>query len=246
MEKLVELPKKGKLVVIGDTHGDFNTTRIIVKNFIYKKNHYILFLGDYVDRGEKSKENIDYLLSLKEKHDNLILLAGNHEMYPVVECSPSDFWESLNEDEFKFYKEKFLELPFCSYGNGFLALHGALPEIEKIEDIEKIEIGDREWFKIIWGDFRDKEGEFLGNFLGRPKFGRDYFFKIMNKIGFNVLIRSHDPYAPERMFENRCLTIFTSTSYGTERKIALLNLNKKIKSVDDIKIISLDKPDIKK
>lgn len=244
MKKLVELPKKGSLIIVGDTHGDFNTTRIVIKNFIYKKNCYILFLGDYVDRGGHSKDNVDYLFSLKEKHDNLIMLAGNHEMYPVVECSPSEFWNGLNEEEFKFYKEKFLELPFCAYGNGFIALHGALPEIEKIEDIEKIEIGDEEWFKIIWGDFRDKEGEFLGNFLGRPKFGRDYFFKIMNKIGLNVLIRSHDPYAPERMFENKCLTIFTSIAYGVERKIALLKLNKKIKNVDDIEIISLDKPDV--
>jgi len=244
MKNLVELPKKGKVVIVGDTHGDFDTTRIIVKNFLNKKNYYLCFLGDYVDRGPKSKENIDFLLSLKEKHENLILLAGNHEMYPIVECSPSDFWESLNEEEFNFYKEKFINLPFCVYGNGFIALHGALPEIEKLEDIEKIEIGDKEWFKIMWGDFRDNEGEYLGDFLGRPKFGKDYFSKIMDRIGLNVLIRSHDPYAPERMFDNRCLTIFTSVVYGTERKIASINLNKRIINVDDIEIISLDKPEI--
>ncbi len=244
MKKLVKLPEKGKLVIVGDTHGDFDTTRIIVKNFLDKRNCYLLFLGDYVDRGEKSKENIDFLLSLKEKHDNLILLAGNHEMFPVVECSPSEFWESLNKNEFNFYKEKFMELPLCAYGKGFIALHGALPDVEKLEDIEKIEIGDNEWFKIMWGDFKDKEGENLGNFLGRPKFGKDYFFKIMDKLKLNVLIRSHDPYAPERMFENRCLTIFTSIAYGVERKIGLLNLKKEIKSIDDIEIISLDRPDI--
>ncbi len=244
MKNLVELPKKGKLIVVGDTHGDLETTKIIVKNFLNKKNCYICFLGDYVDRGPKSKENIDFLLSLKEKHENLILLAGNHEMYPVVECSPADFWENLNENEFNFYKEKFLSLPICAYGNGFITLHGALPEIEKLEDMEKIEIGDKEWFKIMWGDFKDKEGEYLGDFLGRPKFGKDYFLKVMDKIGVNVLIRSHDPYAPERMFNNRCLTIFTSIAYGTERKIAFINLRKKIKSIDDIEIISLDKPNV--
>ncbi|HOK55849.1 MAG TPA: metallophosphoesterase family protein [bacterium] len=244
MRKLVELPKKGKLVIIGDTHGDFNSTRIVVKNFIDKKNYYLLFLGDYVDRGPNSKENIDYLLSLKEKKENLILLQGNHEMYPVVECSPSDFWDNLSEDEFNFYKEEFINLPFVAYGNGFIALHGALPDIEKLEDIEKIEIGDKEWFKIVWGDFKDKEGEYLGDFLGRPKFGKDYFLKIMEKIGLNVLIRSHDPYAPERMFDNKCLTVFTSIAYGTERKIALVNLKKEIKSIDDIELISLDKPEV--
>lgn len=246
MGKLVELPKKGKVVIVGDTHGDFFATKIIVKNFINKKNHFLLFLGDYVDRGPNSKENIDFLLDIKEKHENLILLAGNHEMYPLVECSPSDFWENLNEKEFEFYKEKFLELPLCAAGKDFIALHGALPDIEKLEDIEKIEIGDKEWFKIIWGDFKDKEGEYLGDFLGRPKFGRDYFLRIMNKIGKKFLIRSHDPYAPERMFENRCLTVFTSIAYGTERKVALINLRKNLKTLDDIEIISLDKPEVKK
>jgi serine/threonine-protein phosphatase 2A catalytic subunit len=244
MEKLVELPQKGKLIIVGDTHGDFDTTRIIVKNFINKKNHYLLFLGDYVDRGPKSKENIDFLLSLKEKKENLILLQGNHEMYPIVQCSPSDFWDSLNEEEFNFYKEKFINFPLCAYGKSFITLHGALPDIEKIEDIKNIEIGDKEWFKIVWGDFRDKEGEVLGDFIGRPSFGRDYFFKIMDKIKMKVLVRSHDPYAPERMFQNRCLTIFTSIAYGVERKVALINLNKEIKSVNDIELISLDKPEI--
>ncbi|MCM8771728.1 MAG: serine/threonine protein phosphatase [Candidatus Omnitrophica bacterium] len=244
MGKLVELPKKGKLIIVGDTHGDFEASRIIVKNFINKKNHYLLFLGDYVDRGRNSKENIDFLLSLKEKHENLILLSGNHEMFPVIECSPCDFWENLSENEFNFYKEKLLELPLCAYGKGFIALHGALPDIENLEDIEKLEVGSKEWFKIIWGDFREEEGEELGNFFGRPKFGKDYFLRIMDKIKMNVLIRSHDPYAPERMYDNRCLTIFTSNAYGVERKIAVLSLNKVIKSVEDIEVISLDKPAI--
>ncbi|MCM8767698.1 MAG: serine/threonine protein phosphatase [Candidatus Omnitrophica bacterium] len=244
MGKLIELPKKGKCVIVGDTHGDFDTTRIIVKNFINKKNYYLLFLGDYVDRGPKSRENIDYLLSLKEKKENLILLQGNHEMYPIIECSPSDFWENLTQDEFNFYKEKFIDLPLCAYGNGFIALHGALPNVEKLEDIDNIEIGDREWFKIVWGDFKDKEGDILNSFIGRPNFGRDYFFRIMEKLKMNVLVRSHDPFAPERIFQNRCLTIFTSIAYGVERKIAIVNLKKEVKSVDDIEIISLDKPEI--
>lgn len=242
MKKIVELPKKGKVVIVGDTHGDFFATKLIVKNFINKKNHFLLFLGDYVDRGDNSKENIDFLLQIKEKHENLILLAGNHEMYPVVQCSPSDFWENLSQKEFEFYREKFLQLPLCAVGKDFIALHGALPDIEKLEDIENIEIGDKEWFKIVWGDFRDKEGEYLGNFLGRPKFGKDYFLRIMDKIEKKFLIRSHDPYASEKMFDNRCLTIFTSMAYGTERKIALISLRKRLKKIDDIEIISLDKP----
>ncbi|MCM8762258.1 MAG: serine/threonine protein phosphatase [Candidatus Omnitrophica bacterium] len=244
MEKLIELPEKGKVVFLGDTHGDYNTTRMIIKGFINKDNHYIVMLGDYVDRGKDSRKNIDFLLDTKKKHPNLIMLAGNHEMFFVRECSPSDFWDSLSKEDYEYYKNIFSELPLVISGNGFLGLHGALPDIEKIEDIDTIQPGDENWIRIIWGDFRDKPGMALGNFLGRPKFGRDYFLKVMERLEKNVLIRGHDPLVSERIFNNRCLTLFTSSNYG-DRKIAILDLEKEVKSIDDIEIVSLDAVDIK-
>ncbi len=240
MDKLIELPSRGMVIFVGDTHGDYDASRIIVKNFIKKKDYYIVFLGDYVDRGFRSKENIDFLLETHKKHKNLILLAGNHEMHPVIECSPSNFWSSLTEKEFEYYKEIFMKLPLAVSGNGFLALHGALPAINNISDINNIQMFDENWTTIIWGDFRDRDGEYLGNSFGRPKFGRDYFTKIMERIGKNVLIRGHDPTAPERMFENRCLTLFTSSSYGPDKKkIGICKLTEEIKTTEDIEIISL-------
>ena len=236
-KNLIILPNKGKAVFVGDTHGDFQSTQVVIKNFL-KENIYLVFLGDYVDRGPFSKENIDYLLELNSKNENIILLAGNHEMFPIIELTPAEFWESLSEEEFNYYKEKFLKFPLVVSGNGFLALHGVIPNVDNLEDINKILPCDEDWMRIIWGDFREKEGEFLGDFLGRPKYGKDYFEKVMKKLEKNVLIRSHDPISPERMFDNRCLTIFTSSAYKPERKVAILDLEKEIKNIDDIEIIS--------
>ncbi|MCM8829786.1 MAG: serine/threonine protein phosphatase [Candidatus Omnitrophica bacterium] len=243
MEKIIELPEEGKVVFLGDTHGDYKTARMIINGFINKKRHYIVMLGDYVDRGEDSRKNIDFLIEMRQKHPNLIMLAGNHEMFFIRECSPSDFWDALSKEEYEYYRSVFSKLPLAVSGNGFLALHGALPDIEKIGDIDAIQLGDENWIRIIWGDFRDKPGVSLGNFLGRPKFGRDYFLKVMERLGKNVLIRGHDPLAPERMFDNRCLTLFTSSNYSS-RKIAILDLKKEVRSIDDIEIISLDADDI--
>jgi predicted phosphodiesterase len=236
MKKLIDLPEEGKAIIVGDTHGDFNASRLIVKNFL-KKNYYIIFLGDYVDRGKFSKENIDYLLGIKEKYSKLILLAGNHEMYSICPATPDNFWQSLTEQQINYYSDIFRTFPLAVSGNGFICLHGGLPDIKRIEDIETIQENDENWLKILWGDFRDKQGEFLGDIGGRIKLGRDYFFRIMNNIQKNVFIRSHDPKASEKMYENRCLTIFTSESYGSERKIALIDLEKEIKTIDDIEII---------
>jgi len=61
----------------------------------------------------------------------------------------------------------------------------------------------------------------------------------MARLGKNVLIRSHQPDAPPTMYGKRCLTIFTSSAYGyhvSERTIALTDLRKPVKTVDDIEI----------
>ena len=76
MDKTIQLPDEGKAVFIGDTHGDYKTSKMVITAFINKPNHYIVMLGDYVDRGDQSKENIDFLLEIREKHSNLIMLTG--------------------------------------------------------------------------------------------------------------------------------------------------------------------------
>ena len=71
-----------KLIAIGDIHGQFDNliklTDILLKDY---SDHKIVFLGDYVDKGNKSAEVLDYLISLKNNHGNKIkFLAGNHEV----------------------------------------------------------------------------------------------------------------------------------------------------------------------
>ncbi|PIQ06663.1 MAG: hypothetical protein COW72_01770, partial [Candidatus Nealsonbacteria bacterium CG18_big_fil_WC_8_21_14_2_50_37_10] len=86
--------------------------------------------------------------------------------------------------------------------------------------------------------FSDESGEYLGAdpFTGRPQFGQDYFFKTMDRFGKKVLIRSHQPTSSLFMFDNRCLTIFTSSAYTCERTIAIADLKKEIKTVKDLEI----------
>ncbi|MGE5406503.1 MAG: metallophosphoesterase family protein, partial [Methanosarcina sp.] len=54
----------------------------------------IIFLGDYIDRGSHSKEVIDYIISLKEKHFDIITLKGNHEamLLDALETGDSTLW----------------------------------------------------------------------------------------------------------------------------------------------------------
>jgi len=238
MAKLIEIKTPKKVIFVGDTHGDLKVSQKVIKEFLSPQNT-IVFLGDYVDRGSFSRENLDFLLEQKNKYpDQIILLQGNHEGHRFLKFSPAEFWESLSIEEYQKYSQIVENFPLVVIAKNIIALHGALPEIEKLEDFEKIEIGDENWFRICWGDFVEAPGENLGidPFTGRPQFGRDYFLKIMEKLNKKVLIRSHQPNAPKFMFDNRCLTIFSSCAYDREREIAILDFKKEIKSAKDLEI----------
>jgi len=243
--KLIEIKKAKKIVFVGDTHGDLEISRKVIKDYLKPANK-IVFLGDYVDRGPFSKENLDFLLKVKKENpDGVFLLQGNHEGHRILKFSPAEFWESLNRHEYEKYCSIVEKFPLVVIGKDIIALHGALPEIStqpgNADEINKIKLGDENWFKICWGDFYDEPGVNLGIdiFSGRPRFGRDYFFRLMERLKKKILIRSHQPSVPQFMFNDKCLTIFTSSSYTRERTIAIANLNKKIESIRDLEIIKI-------
>ncbi len=238
---LIQL-ESGRVIFVGDTHGDFEATEKIVRKHL-KPGNNVVFLGDYVDRGPASRENINFLLRQKIEHpDSLFLLMGNHEGYAVVSFHPADFWGGLDAELRQRYSEVLSKLPLAvSTSNGIIALHGALPDVPGLEDISKIKLGSTEWHQITWGDWQEMEGGFLGMdpYTGRPQFGRGWFEEIMSRLGKNVLIRSHQPGAPAIMYGGRCLTIFTSSAYRyyvPERTIALVDLERGVEGVDDVEI----------
>lgn len=69
-----------RLYAISDIHGCFETFyELVVRQIDLKKSDRLILLGDYIDRGEKSKEVIDFIIELDRKGFDIIPLAGNHE-----------------------------------------------------------------------------------------------------------------------------------------------------------------------
>jgi predicted phosphodiesterase len=233
--RLIHLPSKGKVVFVGDTHGDLDASQQVIQRYL-KKPYRIVFLGDYVDRGNYSEENIQYLLGLKLEHpEEIFLLAGNHEGFIVKEFYPSNFWSSISFREREKYGLLFSTFPLAATTqNGILAIHGALPELKSLEEVQQIELGDENWDRMVWGDFVENEIDSLGDLWGRPQFGRPYFERLMERYQKQVLIRSHQPHAPLTMFKKRCITIFTSHAYLSVRTIAIADLEKEIRSAEDV------------
>ena len=233
--RLIHLPPQGKVVFVGDTHGDLDASEQVLRHYL-KKPYRIVFLGDYVDRGDDSEENINYLLHMKIEHpEDIFLLSGNHEGHMVKELRPANFWESLSIQERKQYGQVFSTLPLCATSaNGMVALHGALPELESLEEIDKIEWGDSNWDRIVWGDFVEGDGDLLGDSWGRPQFGGAYFNRLMERYRKKILVRSHQPHAPSLMFKKSCITIFTSQAYPLSRTIVIADLEKEIRDSGDV------------
>jgi len=238
--KLVELQPKGKFVFVGDTHGDLEASKKVIDKYL-KSGTKVIFLGDYVDRGNMSKENVAYLIEVrKKKSEDLILLQGNHENYPICNLSPANFWRSLEVAKMKEYYNIFKEFPLAVSVGNVIALHGALPDINSFEDIDKIKELDKNWMAILWGDFHEGEENNLNTSSGRPLYGCKYFEEVMMRLNKRVLIRGHDPNAKEKMFDNRCLTIFTSSAYTRRRTVAIADFSRKIESINDLVIEDID------
>lgn len=70
----------GNRWVIPDIHGCFKTFKSLVEREIgLTKEDTLYLLGDYIDRGENSKEVIDYIIHITEESYNVNYLIGNHE-----------------------------------------------------------------------------------------------------------------------------------------------------------------------
>jgi len=235
--RLIHLPSNGKAVFVGDTHGDLDASQEVIGRYLGQP-YRIVFLGDYVDRGDRSEENILFLLRQKQEHPHeIFLLAGNHEGFREKEFYPANFWKGLSGKDQETYGLLFSKFPLAAVSqNGILAVHGGLPDLESLEEIDRIGWGDSHWSRITWGDFVEADGDVLGDWGGRPQLGRQYFERMMNRYGKRVLIRSHQPHARPVMFEKRCLTVFTSRVYVPVRTVAVVDMEKEVRTTEDLTV----------
>jgi serine/threonine protein phosphatase 1 len=69
-----------RIFVIGDIHGCLHKLELLWDRIDPRSGRdQLVFLGDYIDRGEDSSGVLDYLLELMKVYSNTIFLMGNHE-----------------------------------------------------------------------------------------------------------------------------------------------------------------------
>lgn len=127
--EFIGLPDNCRLYCIGDIHGRLDLLKqlhckILEHSNDFSGTKYVVYLGDYIDRGPHSKQVVDYLLENYFEGFEVVYLLGNHEQV-LLQFMYTDSL-LVAHDWFRFGGIATLQ----SYG---IAING----IPTIKDIEK-------------------------------------------------------------------------------------------------------------
>ena len=76
-----------RLIAIGDIHGEYNKLENLLQKLFLKETDYLIFLGDYIDRGLYSRQVVDKLIELADAGVGLIVTTGGTG-FSLRDCTP--------------------------------------------------------------------------------------------------------------------------------------------------------------
>jgi len=231
MESLVQLEPSGEALIIGDLHGDLESLIHILSSsgFTQKMERrddaFLIFLGDYGDRGLHSAEVYYLILKLKLAFPRqIVLLRGNHEGPENLMASPHDLpvnFQVRFRENWALAYSKVRKLFSLLYNAVFvekryLMIHGGLsPNIRSIQDLAhtNMKYPKKEFLEdLLWSDPDDS----IQNVLSSPRgagrlFGKSVTEKVLRKLNVKILIRGHEPSFEgfKLNHEGRILTLFS-------------------------------------
>ncbi|MBD3273534.1 hypothetical protein GF385_04270 [Candidatus Dependentiae bacterium] len=233
-------------IIVGDLHGNYFDFIYIIRKLIsegilndqlkLKKNYKILFLGDIVDRGNKSLELILFIFLLKILNkESVFVLKGNHESYSIsvgYGFGKELFYKSIDINFFVRLYGKFLCLfdllpeAYCFQidGKNFFFSHGGWNG--EFEFKKFLKDSEHNYFKsfscssimpmspFLWNDispFVSKIKRVLGRGICYPS--KD-ILSLMDEYKIEALFKGHDHCMPKQI------------EFGEEEGLKLENLEK--------------------
>jgi protein phosphatase len=208
-----------RLVVVGDIHGDHESLAMILSS-VNPREALLVFLGDYIDRGEQSPQVVYEVLRAKlENPSSVLLLMGNHEGPPELPVYPHDFplhLRSLFGDAWKDVYHSimlcFRELYACSLLEGAMFMvHGGIPTrsvtlsslTRASHELDLLE-------ELLWNDPMNRKGVEPSPRGAGFLFGPDVTDRFLKSVGVKVVIRAHEPCdGYEVLHGGKLITIFS-------------------------------------
>ncbi|MCI4353322.1 MAG: metallophosphoesterase [Thermoplasmata archaeon] len=249
----VNPPGTPTVAVIGDTHGDWRSTRAAMEWFLESPStRAFVGLGDYIDRAPPdcpggSAVNALYLLSIEAAHpDRVFLIQGNHETARRIPVSPHSLPDEMasqwGEDRRRY--SRLLGLlergPLAGYtSSGVFLAHGGFPSrlaspwTERFRSVDETLLAELAW--------RDIAASRLDRGLS-PSFNEEAMNEFLRATGLHVFLRGHDPGVVGRpLYHDRCLTLHTSRMYERYGGILVAHvpLDRPVNSLRDIEVLRL-------
>ncbi len=218
--------------------------KLAASSYDYFSKAIIVFCGDYCDRGRRPFETLRLLYALKTyMGERCIMLKGNHEIIKYS-CSmlrptfyPADTTVLMNRvltpEVNNLYFNYLLRLPYLislKYpGKKYLICHGSIPRHDYApffneEKLTELSLPEDDLShegimlnQMLWGDPGDNSSVFRGSEI-RFEFSKTEFLEFMNKHGYDIMIRGHQPVDKGVMkcYNNRLISLFSSGGHGNQ------------------------------
>lgn len=254
------LRASGNFVIFGDIHGHFfeflgmmdglEPHRNVDMDASINSETKFIFLGDYVDRGQKSVECILYLMAMKILYpDRYFLLRGNHEE-AIMNVQDNGFYSNCkNTFGARIFAEITMTYSYMSVAiilnDTIFCVHGGispiLNDVNELNNIEKPTNIDGVILDLLWSDYRDDVDTFEDNYDR----GCAYFYGIkaidnfLDQNSLTCIIRGHEFFSDgfSNMADGRVISIFSAGNYipGIENTPAVITID----FVDDKNIFSI-------
>ncbi len=252
---LVKLEIPQRLIVIGDIHGDYDVLSTILSKIDYERylsddHNKLIFLGDYIDRGQRSPQVLYTVCFLKARFpQSVILIRGNHEAPDEFPFPSHDFpfriMDLFGQDRsMALYYQKILPFFHALYlsvviEDCFVIVHGGVPTQLPNDGQEAIETLSRAQAnymtcetmeEILWNDPRDSimnKENFERSRRGIGKhFGRSVSQTWLRRLDAKVILRGHEPCEGYKIdHQGLVFTIFTCKESYPNSKAAYLDID---------------------
>ena len=254
-EELEVIDPSGIVLFHGDIHGDVDTLyalwdRVGLDDVIDK--YKLVFLGDYVDRGENQLEALILVLALKAyRPDEVVVLRGNHEPPPWLPPYPHDFPDVLaarcgpreGREAYSKALELFEKMPLIASVGDVVAFHGGPPASKVLEGCEGedcLRDLDRKAIEeVLWSDPDELVSGTLCSWEDPPEkcvsmnprgagllWGAGLTREFLERVGHKYLVRGHtsvDGFAISH--NNKVFTLFTRSGppyYNAQAAVLLM------------------------
>lgn len=223
MNKMIEIELNEPIWIIGDVHGEYHLLMELILKL--PKDAKICFVGDLIDRGNKSKEVIKFI-----RDNNHYAVKGNHEEMMEDSVKMNSYYGWFENGGLNAVRS-YIDIPREIYEKGFYKNE----EFNKIIHSSKELINDIEWIKELPYIIKfkiEKEKPLYVSHSGLKLFDTDKEIITENKesdiiwnrlkqkeVDFAINIHGHTPIAKEGANISKSqINVDTGACFGSGHK----------------------------